>query len=212
MPVSGIILAGGKSRRLGTDKAFLSLDGETLIERVLRTTRSLVSDVLIVANDHTRYANLGARLISDIYPGKASLGGIYSGLLAAENEQALVLGCDMPFLSTALLRHMLRLADASEVIIPRYGAYLEPLHAIYHKCCLDHMRRLIESNQLRISQAFCDATTRFVEDEEIERLDPDKLSFFNINTPEDLERARARISCDGARDRGAFQPAEDSRT
>ena len=210
MAVSGIILAGGRSRRLGTDKAFLQLGEETLIERVLRTMRGLVDDVLIVTNDHPRYAHLGAKLVGDVYPGKASLGGIYSGLLSARHDQALVLGCDMPFLNVALLHYMLSLAETNEVVIPRYGTYLEPLHAIYHRRCLDSMRRLIERDQLRISEVFCDATTRFVTANEIDLFDPERLSFLNINTPEDLGRAQAMVSPE-SRQSGVqtLQPIED---
>ena len=210
MRVSGIILAGGHSRRLGTDKAFLTLGGQTLIERVLRTMRGLVDDVVIVTNDRPRYAHLGARMIGDVYPGKASLGGIYSGLLAAQHDRGLVVGCDMPFLNAGLLRYMLSLAETNHVVIPRYGTYLEPLHAIYTKRCLEGMRQLIERDELRISKVFCDAPTRYVSGEEIALFDPDKLSFFNINTPEDLDQARAWVALeDRSSDLEAVRLVED---
>ena len=194
MAISGIILAGGKSRRLGMDKAFLRFRGQALIQHALGVMRALSDDVMVVANDQESYQHLGARLVGDVYPNGASLGGIYAGLLAARHPQGLVVGCDMPFLSLALLRYMISLAKAHDVVMPRYGTYLEPLHAIYHVNCLPKMRELIEAGQLRISEVFCNLPTRFVTEGEIALFDPDKLSFFNINTPEDLERAETLAS------------------
>ncbi len=191
MDISGVILAGGRSRRLGQDKAFVRVGGQPLIERVLDVVRALSDDIIIVTNDPASYKHLDARLVGDIYPGKASLGGIYTGLATARHDQALVVGCDMPFLNLGLLRHMLRLAQDHDVVIPSYDGYLEPLHAIFHKRSLPRMRALIEADQLRISEALRGAPARYVGAAEIDLYDPERLCFLNINTPEDLERAEA---------------------
>ena len=188
--ISAVVLAGGQSRRLGANKAFIEIGGQTLIKRVLQTISPLTEDVIVVTSEAEPFRHLGVHLMGDVYPGKSSLGGIYSGLLAAKYQQALVVGCDMPFLNGALLRYMVSLAGEYEVIIPSYDSFLEPLHAIYHKQCLEPMRLLVEANRLRISEVFCKGRIRYITAEEIATFDPAHLSFFNINTPEDLLRAR----------------------
>jgi len=190
MSISSVILAGGQSRRLGQDKAFVEVGGQPLIERVLQVVRALSDDVVIVTNDPARYERLGVRLVGDIYPGKASLGGIYTGLASARAEQALVVGCDMPFLNLGLLRHMIRLAAGYAVVIPRYDGYLEPLHAIYHRRCLPTMQAHLEADELRIAEVLAALPARYVSAAEIDLYDPERLTFFNINTPEDLARAQ----------------------
>jgi molybdenum cofactor guanylyltransferase len=203
-PISGVILAGGKSRRLGQDKAFLDFRGRPLIERVLDAVGEVADDLVIVTNEWEGYREFGARLVRDIYPGKASLGGIHAGLTAAHHEQALVVGCDMPFLSIPLLRRMAELAEGADVVLPRYEDYIEPLHAIYHKRCLGRMQQLIEAGDLRISRVFQGAppcgdgeqklNIRYLDDSEILRYDPSRISFLNINTPGDLTRAHEMAS------------------
>ncbi len=117
--VSGIILAGGKSRRMGRDKAFLDFDGKPLIAHVIERVRALCSDVFIVANDAAAFAHFDTRVVSDVYPGKGSLGGIFSGLQAAREEYALAVACDMPFLNDALLCYLISLVPQFDVVIPR---------------------------------------------------------------------------------------------
>lgn len=116
--VSAIILAGGKSRRMGRDKAFLEFDGKMLIERVIERVRSMSDDIIIVCNDVEAYAKFGERMVTDVIPGKGSLGGLYSGLLAVKQEYALAVACDMPFLNESLLRHLISLAPGFDVVIP----------------------------------------------------------------------------------------------
>lgn len=187
--ISAVVLAGGRSRRLGQDKAFIEIAGKPLIERVLQAIAPLSDDLVIVANQPEAYDYLRVRVIGDIYPGKAALGGIYSGLLVAQHAQAFVLGCDMPFLNPALLQYMIALAPGHPIVIPCYDGHLEPLHAIYHKMCLEPMAKLIAANQLQIANVLRHAPIRYIGPEELDRFDPDRLSFFNINTPQDLERA-----------------------
>lgn len=188
--LSVAVLAGGQSRRLGQDKAFVEVGGRPLIVRVLDVVLPMSDDVLIVADDAAKFRHLPGRVVADVYPGMAALGGIYSGLSAARHEQALVVACDMPFLNEGLLRYMIDLARQHEVVIPAWNGYIEPLHAIYHKHCLASMQRLIEAKKLQIAQALCDVPVRYVSAEEIARFDPQRLSFFNINKPEDLDQAR----------------------
>lgn len=209
---SGIVLAGGKSRRMGRDKAFLEVGGVPLIARVLERVQRVCAEVIIIANDADAYARFGVRVVSDVYPGKGSLGGIYSGLLAARAEHALVVACDLPFLNEALLRYLISLAPQADVIIPR--AYtprgrardvtryeeldvkesgLQATHAIYSKRCLEPIRARLLANDLRIINFFDEVRVRVVEPDEVARFDPEGWTFFNVNTPEDLHVAQAHI-------------------
>jgi molybdopterin-guanine dinucleotide biosynthesis protein A len=195
---------------MGRDKAFLDFDGVPLIARVLTRVKAVCSDVIIVTNDHDAYAHLDARVVSDVYPGKGSLGGIYSGLLAARAEYALVVACDLPFLNEALLRYLISLAPQADVVIPRAHAPrgrardatrydqldvkesgLQATHAVYSKRCLEPMRARLLANDLRIINFFDEVRVRVVEPDEVARFDPEGWTFFNVNTPEDWAQGLA---------------------
>lgn len=188
--MSGVILAGGRSRRLGTNKALVKIGGERLIERIAGLMGRLCDDLLIVTDKPELYQRLGARLTGDVWPGMGSLGGIYSGLREAQHERALVVGCDMPFLSLPLLRFMARLSHDYDVVIPRYNGFLEPLHAVYSQGCLGPIEAQLRASDLRIISFLNQVRVRYVEQAELEAHDPHRLSLFNVNTPADLARAR----------------------
>lgn len=190
-PVTGIVLAGGQSRRLGTNKAVVEVGGVRLIERVLAHLRRLSDDLVIVANEAEPYGSLGGRLVADEWPGMGSLGGIYSGLRAARYERGLVAACDMPFLNARLLRAMIELSRDYDVVMPRLNdGRMEPLHAIYGRACLGPMEVQLRQGDLRIINILPHLRVRYLEQSELDALDPQHLSFFNVNTQEDLERAR----------------------
>jgi molybdopterin-guanine dinucleotide biosynthesis protein A len=190
-PITSILLAGGRSARLGRDKAFLQVNGQFLIERILRRLGQISEETIIVANEVDRYEQFEGIVITDVYPGKGALGGIFSGLTRASNHHSLVVACDMPFLNVSLLRYMQGLAADYDVVIPRVGWLTEALHAIYSKNCLPFIERQLQMGDLRIVHFFPQVRVRYVEQEEIETFDPEQLSFLNINSQEDLERARA---------------------
>ena len=201
-PLSAAILAGGQSRRMGTDKAILRLtpDGPTLIELVLAAARAVADDVFLVANDD-RLAHLGLRTVPDAFPGAGSLGGIYSAVAEARESHCLVVACDMPFLSPPLLR---ALADAPrdyDVLAPylavgtnrqggAQGVY-ETLHAIYGRAALPAIRAQLAAEHYRIVGFFPAVRVRPFAEEAVRALDPELRSFFNVNTPERLAAARA---------------------
>lgn len=189
--LSGVVLAGGRSRRLGRDKAFLRLDGRPLVERIIDTVGQLASEVIVVANEISLYESFEARVVCDFYPDKGALGGIFSGLRAAIHQYALVVACDMPFLSLSLLRYMRDLTAGYDLVIPRMGELTESLHAIYSQSCLPAIERQLMDNDLRIAHLFPRLRVKYVELEEIDLFDPDHLSFFNINSQSDLEKAKA---------------------
>ncbi len=189
--VSGIVLAGGRSRRLGTDKALVRVGGIRLIDRVLATLRQLTDDVVVVGGDPATCARPGVPVIPDRWPGMGPLGGIHSGLEAVRYGHALVVGCDMPFLDLRLLRYMILLSPGYDVVIPNLDGALEPLHAIYSKATLGPIEGLLRAGDLRIVHFLGRVRVRYVERAEVEVFDPRGLSFFNVNTPEELEQAEA---------------------
>ena len=190
LTVSGIVLAGGQSSRLGMNKSFINVSGQSLIEHIVAKLARLSDDVIIVTNSPEKYDHLEARLVGDIYPGKGALGGIYSGLRAAANTHSLVVACDMPFLDLNLLRYMILLARGHDVVIPRIGGLPEPLHAIYSKICLEPIDRLLARGGFKIIDFFSEVRVRYVEEGEVDIFDPQHLSFFNVNIPSDLEEMK----------------------
>ncbi len=189
-PISCIVLAGGESERLGIDKAFLRIGDRFLIEEIVEKMARIGDEVIIVTNSPHKYGYLKTRLVGDIYPGKGALGGFYSGLRVACHDHGLVVACDMPFLDLRLLRYMILLSPGQDVVIPRIGGMTEPLHAIYSKECLQPIERLLSAGDLKILDFFPEVRVHYVEEQEIKLFDPQCLSFFNINTPADLEQAR----------------------
>jgi molybdopterin-guanine dinucleotide biosynthesis protein A len=190
-PISCIVLAGGESKRLGTDKAFLRIGGRVLIEGIVEKMARIGDEVIIVTNSPQKYGHLEVRLVGDIAPGQGALGGIYSGLRAARSEYGLVVACDMPFLDLRLLRYMILSSPGWDVVIPRVGELIEPLHAIYSKECLQPMEQLLSAGCLKIVDFFPEVRVRYIEEQEVKLFDPQCLSFFNINMPADIEKAKS---------------------
>ncbi len=194
MEISGIILAGGKSLRLGHDKVEAKLGRTTLLQQVVSRLDPLTRDIIIVTAEERTFAPLAGRsrirLTSDIIPGQGSLGGIYTGLVRSDTLYNLVVAADMPFLSKPLLKYMIEVSDGFDFVLPRVNNRYEPLHAVYSRDCIAPIEALIRRGRKVITDLIDHVKVRFVEAGEVERYDPDHLSFFNINTREDLERAR----------------------
>ena len=195
MAISGIVLAGGMSRRLGRDKAVELIGGEPLIARVIGRLSQVSEEMVVVVNEMERASELplpeSAKVAVDIYPGKGPLGGIFTGLSAVDSDWGIVVACDMPFLNVELLKHMLALRDGFDAVVPVRAGHPEPTHALYSKVCLPHIERKLKVDDLKIASFFDDVRVRFVAEEDIIRLDPERLSFFNVNTQQDLERAQS---------------------
>lgn len=188
--ISGAVLAGGRSLRLGTDKALLRLGGETLLERAVRVVAVVADEVLVVGRAGDALVPAGARAIPDARPGCGSLGGIYSALQAARHSHCLVVACDMPFLHEGLLRCIARLAPAYDVVIPLVKGTYETLHAAYSQACVGPIEALLAQGDLRIISFFPHVRVRCLTQAEVERFDPQCRSFFNINYPEELRWAQ----------------------
>ncbi|MBI4303832.1 MAG: molybdenum cofactor guanylyltransferase [Chloroflexi bacterium] len=192
MQIAAIILAGGKNRRLGRRKALEPILGKTLIERVVERLKPLTSQVIVVTSPELLDLPVArqADIVIDIYPGKGPLGGVYTGLLASGSSHSVVIACDMPFVSTALLSYMVRLSHDFDAVIPRLGeGRLEPLHAVYSRDCLTPIKSQLEHGKLEAYSFLNAVRVRYVDCAECQRFDPELLSFFNINCQSDLERA-----------------------
>lgn len=189
------IMAGGQSSRMGTDKAFVELLGQPLIAHILERVADLGQDeTIIVTNRPTDYAHLGLPTFTDVLPGKGSLGGIYSALRHSNSDDVLVIACDMPFVNPALLRHMIGLRDAADgpfdVIVPRRDGYPQGLHAIYRQTCLGPIHERLDADRLKVIGFYDAVRVHYLDEAAYAPFDPDGLSFYNINTPEDLARAQ----------------------
>jgi len=191
--MTSIILAGGRSSRLGRSKALQVIEGKSLIQWVVDRLAILSTEIVVATADGEPIPCTSAvmiKTVSDVYPGKGPLAGIYSGLRASTSPQAIVVGCDMPFLSVGLLDYMSRISVESDVVVPRIEDKVEPLCAVYSRSCLAPIQGLLEQNELRINELFTMVRVRYIGEDEINRFDPEHLSFFNVNGKADLDRAR----------------------
>ena len=181
------ILAGGKSSRMGTDKSFVRVLGRPLIEDVLAHVAGIGAEIIIVTNRPEDYRYLGLPLFTDVLPDKGALGGIYTALHSSSQPHTFCVACDMPFVVRPLLDYLISLIPEGDAIIPRLNGEAEPFRAIYAQVCL---APALDAGKMRVISFFPDVRVRFVDEPEIDRFDPQHLSFFNVNTPDDLEQAR----------------------
>ena len=187
--MNGIILAGGENRRMGTDKAFLDIDGRPLIEHILDVFSTLFSRTIVVTNTPDRFRDYDIELTSDVLAVRGPLTGIYSGLLKSTDEYNFVAACDMPFLNPRLISYMGEIAAGQDAVVPMFNGFLEPLHAVYCRGLLSTMEAQIRKQDRRIRGLFDHIQVRYVTEAEIVRFDPLKRSFRNLNTPEEYKEA-----------------------
>jgi len=198
--ISAIILAGGESRRMGANKALLSLGGQPLIARTAVSLRLLADEIIVVTNTPETYhflvSDFHATLTPDAFPTRSALVGLYSGLQAARGDLALAVACDMPFLNPALLRFMLSLAHTGyDVVAPQVDNQWEPLHAVYRPAtCAPVVERRLLAGDRRMISFYPEVKVRLVTAAEVAEFDPDRLSFVNVNTPEEWEQWRMFLS------------------
>jgi molybdopterin-guanine dinucleotide biosynthesis protein A len=187
--VSAFILAGGKSSRMGTDKAFVCLDGRTLLQRALDITRAVTSNVCIVGAAE-KFATF-APVVEDIFPGCGPLAGIHVALRASESDLNFILAVDLPFVPPALIRFLISKArgSACTATVPRMGERLQPLCAVYNRTFGDLAQRSLEASRYRIDSLFAETPTRLVEEDELQSAGFSAQMFRNLNTPEQLAKA-----------------------
>jgi molybdopterin-guanine dinucleotide biosynthesis protein A len=181
--MTGVLLAGGKSLRMGSDKRFLDLGGRTLLDRSLSVLERLFPEAIVsVAEPVPQLAGLRHRVVADLIPGAATLGGLYSGLSCATRTRVFAAACDMPLLNAS--------------VIERLAQGLQPMHAVYSKACLPVLEQMIRGKNFRL-QDLVQApglSVRILTEDDVRDLDPQFLSFLNVNTPADLEFSRKLLA------------------
>lgn len=201
IPVTGVILAGGISRRMGQNKALIQLGDDSLIGHVIRRIRLVADERLLITNTPNAYAHLGLSMQSDIVPDAGALGGIYTGLMSASHDAVLCVACDSPFLVPKLLTYLVSVLDGYDAVMPwTYRGNpadhntsdqitLQTLCAVYSKRCLPIIELMLQESELRVHALQERASIKCVSPEVWQAFDPDGISFFNINTPADLAQA-----------------------
>jgi molybdopterin-guanine dinucleotide biosynthesis protein A len=185
------ILAGGKSSRMGVDKSFVPLLGQPMIEQILARVSGLgQAETILITNRPAAYAHLNLPVYTDVIQEKGSLGGIYSALVHSQSDFTLVVACDMPFVNADLLRYMLTLCTGFDVTVPRTDGHPQGLHAVYRKTCLEPIHERLKADRLKVIGFYDSVQVRYLDEPEYLPLDPQKLSFQNINTPQELEAAQ----------------------
>jgi molybdenum cofactor guanylyltransferase len=189
--VTGVLLAGGKSLRMGKDKRHLVVGEQTLLHRGLTVLRSIFQEVLVVIAQDSSPLDIDARVIRDLVPDGGSLGGIYTGLMQARTPCIFVVGCDMPFLNQSVITHIMTQRAAADIVMAKLAGRLHPMHALYGRRCLPAMEQMILARQLKIQDLVSHASiqVRYLTEADLHSIDPSWRSFHNVNTPEDFERA-----------------------
>jgi molybdenum cofactor guanylyltransferase len=186
--ITGIILAGGKNSRMGTNKAFLKINGVRLIDNVLGIYRKIFNEIIIVTNDPLAYIEFDdVVIVSDIFKEKGALGGIYTGLFYASDNYSFVTACDMPSLNKDFILYMTEQIGKHDIIVPENAEGFQPLHAVYSRNCLPVIKRQLAAGKLKITGFYKEMRLLKIPEGEIRKFDQDGLLFLNINTPEDLK-------------------------
>lgn len=186
--VSGVILAGGKSRRYGRNKALVHINGIPLIKRVLGVMENLFSSTVVITNTPDTYSFLNLPMFQDRIKGLGPLGGIFTGLNVISEKAGFFVACDMPFLNPDLVRYLATVRQGYDVVVPTFSGKFEALHALYTQNCLPEIEEMIHAGVYQTIQLFRSVSVKYVEEQEIRRFDPELKSFSNINKPEELRK------------------------
>jgi FdhD protein len=199
--VTGVILAGGASSRMGSNKALLPHKGGRFIEGIYRELSELFSEVLVITDAPEQYRFLPCRKAPDVFPGMGALAGIHAGLVQSSNPAIFAVACDMPRLDHALIRHIAESGAGCDLVLPLSEGGYEPLHALYRKACLPAMEACLSKGERRIVSILPHLRVREIAAAEVARLDPGFESFSNINTPQEYFALRKG---------GSSRPAPDA--
>ncbi len=187
--VTGVILVGGQSRRMGRDKALLPLGGKPLVERAIDAFRQFFARTLLVGDRGERFREFGVEIVPDIHPGSA-LGGLHTGLARAGTPYVFVSACDVPWPDPRVIARLCSLRGGYDVVVPRTADGLDPLFALYGTGCLPAMERMLREGNYRIFDFYPEVRTRYVEEEELADVVTPGRTFVNVNTPEEFETIR----------------------
>ncbi|TES92661.1 MAG: molybdenum cofactor guanylyltransferase [Candidatus Cloacimonadota bacterium] len=186
--VKAVVLSGGKSKRMGRDKSFLNIGDVFLLDIIVKKLKLVFDDIYVVINSSSKFQNLSANLLTDIFSEKGPLGGIYTALELIDANYIFVFACDMPFLNTGLIEYMVGKIDKQyNAIVPLINRRAEPLHAIYSQGSKDTVKDSVVQNRLSVHSLFNKFSTLYVQEEEIKEFGNNM--FFNVNTLEDYKKA-----------------------
>jgi len=184
--LSGIILSGGKSIRMGENKAFIEIEGTPIIKRIQTLFERLFDEIIIVTHQKELFSNLDAKIYPDLIPDRGVLGGLYTGLFFSSFLFSFCVACDMPFLKETVIKYLIKNIGDSDVVVPKTKYGFEPLHAIYSKNCLEPIKKIIELGKYKVVDFYPMVKVKIVDEHEFFSLDPMRESFINVNTPEEL--------------------------
>lgn len=187
LPITALVLCGGKSTRMGRPKAFLPFQGTTMVAHVLDIVRDLFNEVFLVANEPDAFEDLGVDVVKDILPYRGPLGGILSGLLVSSNPHCFVIACDMPLVPKKMIQEIAMRRHGNDVVVLAHPNGLEPLLGIYSKNCIKQLEESLFAGNLSVHDFLSGlrSATYFHND----ALDENSLPpFFNVNTPQDYSR------------------------
>lgn len=193
-PCSAVILAGGESKRFnGQNKALMEVGGHRVMDRLMSVLGPRFAEIILVTNNPLRYIEWDLLIVTDHFNRRSSLTGIHAGLFAASHPHALVTACDMPFVQAPMIELLLgALKPHLDIIMPKTALGLEPMMAIYSKRCLKPMASALEKRQYQIQKILKQVRTHLIEEPDLRRCDAELISFYNLNSPEDLAEAERR--------------------
>ena len=196
---TGIILAGGESKRLNNvEKSNLLVGNKRIIERMMTVFEKLFSEIILVSNRPTSYLEWDTIIVKDLYTKRSSLAGIHSGLFYTKTDHAFIAACDTPFLKLDLVKTVIQnVRQGIDVVLPRTKVGIEPLCAVYSRRCIQAVQNALDRDNLKIRNLFKKLKVKEVPEMTLRKTDPGLVSFFNINTPDDLEKANRMVAKNG---------------
>ena len=190
-PCTGVILSGGLANRYdGTEKALLRVGGIRILDRLYHMYQELFDEIILVTNNPQKFLEWDLLIVADLFPIRSSLTGIHAGLFYSTNPYVFISACDTPFLKREMVETVIgKIEDQIDIVMPETSAGFEPLCAAYSKRCLEAAQNHLERKKLKITKTFRKSRIKTISEKALRKIDPELLSFFNINTPEDLKRA-----------------------
>jgi molybdopterin-guanine dinucleotide biosynthesis protein A len=184
--MTGVILSGGKSVRMGQNKAFIKIEGIPIINRIYILFKELFEEVMIVTDRKELFTNFDSNIFPDLLPNMGALGGLYTGIFYSTYHYSFCVACDMPFIKKPLVQYLIENIRNEDVIVPRTTDGLQPLHAVYSKNCLGPIKRVIDQGKYKIIDFYDLVKVKILEQKDFASLDPLRESFINVNTPKEL--------------------------
>lgn len=188
MADTAIIVAGGKSSRMRSNKALLKIDHRSMIQVIYDELTKFFPNLIIVANEPHLYSEFNAQIVQDIYPGHGPLSGIHAGLTNSKTDKNFFIACDMPFVNGHLAEYLCNQEGEWDAVVPQKDSYFQPLYAVYKKSCLPSIERCILENRHKITSFYNDVSVKYINHEVIGDFGNLERIFSNINTPEEFTK------------------------